>query len=133
MSWPPGERGAPTTESASLQNTACHDCDSTGRTPCGCSESVPLTPIERNLFRLCERAAVEWRQLEPTERLTQELRAKSNSTVPRLLGSLERKGLIRRRFYQRGRVVEIVATGQATADPPNMQAHWRELRRARHG
>jgi hypothetical protein len=50
---------------------------------------------------------------------------KSDSTPPAILAKLERAKLIRRKIFQRGRAVEIVATGACTAEPPNLAPHWR--------
>lgn len=49
----------------------------------------------------------------------------SDSTPPGTLARLERAKLIRRFIFQKGRAVEIVATGARTAMPTNPVTHWR--------
>ena len=50
---------------------------------------------------------------------------KSDSTPPGILAKLERAKLIRHFVFQKGRSVEIVATGDRTALPANQTPHWR--------
>lgn len=84
-----------------------------------------LSPIEREVLRLCERAAAEGRLLESIEEMRHGLGALSYSTVPGIMKRLEAKGYISRKVFQRGRQVCITATGQCTAPPSNTAPHWR--------
>lgn len=85
----------------------------------------PLSPIEREVLRFCERAAAEQRPLDSIEEITQAIGATGVSTVPGIMKRLEAKGYIRRTIYQRGRQVEVLATGQKSAPPPCLSPHWR--------
>jgi hypothetical protein len=88
-------------------------------------QSIALTQIERDVLAICRRAAVEQRELEPTEVIMARLGLSGYGTVPGVLKRLEAKGLISRSIYQRGRQVCIVETGQCTAPPSNTAPHWR--------
>jgi hypothetical protein len=51
----------------------------------------------------------------------------NSGTAPGILKRLENKGRIRRKYFQRGVQVCIVATGQCTAEPACKAPHWREI------
>jgi hypothetical protein len=85
-----------------------------------------LTPIERQVFERCHRAAAAGLPAPSTEDLTAAIGASGFSTVPGILKRLEAKGYITREIYQRGRVVCITATGQCTMPPNDQTPHWRQ-------
>lgn len=133
MNWPPGGRGAPVSESAPVQTAANHDRKSTDKPTGRLVDSGKIPPIELNLLAICERSAAQGRELPCNKQIVEELGAGGPSTIATALKRLEGRGLVRRTIFQRGRVIQIVATGEITAQPRCTQPHWRERRRAANG
>jgi hypothetical protein len=86
----------------------------------------PLTPVERTALEWCRHAAENG---EPVTRadICRAIGSDNHEggTGPGVLNRLERKGYIKRTFYQRGVQVCITATGQCTATPMSTATHWR--------
>jgi SOS-response transcriptional repressor LexA len=86
-----------------------------------------LTPVERQIYEMCVKAAEENRELDSTEIMATQIGANSYSTVPGILKRLERKGWISRSVFQKGRQVCVTATGRCTVPPRDQTPHWRLL------
>jgi len=126
MTGPPGERGAPTAESASLQSTACHDCDKSHKAVRECVVSA-LSSAERAALELVREAARHG-QLAPTsDEIAEAARVESLSTPTAILRRLQLRGLIYVESYQRGRRIWL-PDGRSTAAPQCTTAPWRWLR-----
>lgn len=95
-------------------------------------EEFRLSPLENAVFSLCNAAAEDGRQLESNDDIMEALEgcgftlcAYGGGTIPGIMKRLEAKGAIKRRQFQRGRQVCIVATGKWTAEPNDTSPHWR--------
>lgn len=76
-----------------------------------------LSPLQQELYRLLRRAAVDGALCPSTIELARDLRSDPGS-VQKALPALVRHGAIRVRVVRQRRLVEIVETGQSTAEPP---------------
>ena len=84
-----------------------------------------LTPDEARVLACITDAAAAGRRFPTADDLLEVLGCESHSTTVRLVGNLERKGIIRMEVYQRERRATIVATGQQTAEVRTKAPHWR--------
>ena len=99
----------------------------------GVANHAGLTGLSWNeltIYRALADAAAAGAPCPTADALGALIRCASPSTTPTIVGRLERKGLIRVERYQRSRRVQIVATGDWTAEPPNQSPHWRERPKA---
>lgn len=88
-----------------------------------------MTPIERQVFEICETAADAGKILPSNDDIAARIGSQSSggSTVAGVLKRLTDKGYITHDVYQRGRQVTIVATGRQTAPPACTTPHWRKI------
>lgn len=75
-----------------------------------------LGPLQQELYRLLRRAAAQGALCPSTIELARDLRSDPGS-VQKALPALVRHGAIRVRVVRQRRVVEIIETGQSTAEP----------------
>jgi len=91
-----------------------------------------LSPVEREVYVRMAEAAIAGAPAPTTEELCELTGLSSMSSVPQILSRLEKRGLIRRQVYQRGRIVTITSTGLSTARPADTSPHWRDRSPAPH-
>lgn len=126
MPRPPTERGAPTTESASIQTAARKDYGSSTSSGDQGVESLAGLPEH-----LAAAYGAIWLTAErglssPSDGELLELTGfESYSSPNRILRQLRRRGLLAWRSFQRGRQVHVHALGKDTAEPSCKRVHWR--------
>lgn len=129
MTGPPSERGAPVAGSASHMTAADQDREPVLNPLLNPGESARRTPLNEDdllVFGALALAAHRGLPCPSTNELLALLpHRKSDSTPPSILRKIARAKLIRHFIFQKGRAVEIVATGACTAMPKNRATHWR--------
>jgi hypothetical protein len=85
-----------------------------------------LTTNELIVLGMIERAANSGKRAPTCAEIMDVLYCNSDSTPPFTVRSLERKGLIKVKRYQRERQITMVATGMKTAPARNKSKHWRD-------
>lgn len=85
-----------------------------------------MSPREAAVYRMLAEAAAHGRECPSNDDLCAVLACPSSSTPADAITRLERKGLIRVQRYQRARRVQIVVSGDWTAEPGNTAPHWRD-------
>lgn len=81
---------------------------------------------ERLIYRALVKAANAGKPCPTADDLQELIGCHSNSTPSEVMRRLEKRGLIKREIYQRGRRVTIVATGKMTRACVNTAPHWRD-------
>ena len=131
MTEPPGKSGAARPRTAPEENRRRpNDSDEALNPLLHPGESARRTPLKDDellVFGALALAALRGISCPSTGELLALLpHRSSDSTPPGILAKLERAKLIRRFIFQKGRAVEIVATGARTALPTNAAPHWRQ-------
>jgi CTP-dependent riboflavin kinase len=80
------------------------------------------------LFEMIQDAAEDGKPCPTTNKIAEVLGYSSTASVQRILIELLDAGLIEVEVFNAGRIVTICATGKKTAQPKNMQPHWRKRR-----
>lgn len=80
------------------------------------------------LFNMIQDAAEDGRACPTTNKIAETLGFASTASVQRIMLELIDQGLIEVETFNSGRIVTICATGKKTAQPKNMQPHWRKRR-----
>lgn len=80
------------------------------------------------LFHMIQDAAEDGKPCPTTNKIAETLGFASTSCVQRIMLELIDLGLIEVEVFNAGRIVTICATGKKTAQPKNMQPHWRKRR-----
>lgn len=123
MIGPPGERGAPTAESAPFEITARQDCEAMNRLSGRAVESG-LSCAEAVVLELVRHAARMALPAPTSDEIADVAQVESLSTPTAILRRLQLRGLIYVESFQRGRRIWL-PDGRATAPPRCTTPPWR--------